>query len=323
MRKQAKKTVVVSAPAETTPAYRKVAVFAAVGLVIGLAWPSLAGVRIGPQVPGAKKGEALVADVDADGDATTTSGASRAAGDGATGVGAASARVAASAEPGRADAAQLDGSLGDAREDAAAALAVGPAIVVTSGVITACHDGKTRLDGDRCGKLRIDRLLVPKFEALASCPSALGLEAELEFAVELDFIKRSLRVSVGGKTKLPNTTTNGITSCLSDYVRDIDLSKLAKEHDRYLVRYGIEFAPARSRVAETAAGADAAPEPIERDLGVVLWDTALVRDEPRTGKVVARVVRGTRVKIIDSRKEWLEVKIGNKQGWIYRAALGR
>ena len=55
----------------------------------------------------------------------------------------------------------------------------------------------------------------------------------------------------------------------------------------------------------------------------VTWDTALVRSEPKTGKVLMRLVRGTRVKILGRRKDWYRVKIREKEGWIYRGALGR
>src|SRR5262245_4790653 len=48
----------IPAPADERPRWSRVGIFAGVGLVAGLAWPTLAGVRVGPDVPGAKDTEA-------------------------------------------------------------------------------------------------------------------------------------------------------------------------------------------------------------------------------------------------------------------------
>ncbi len=307
MAKVPKRPVVELGPVESTPAYRKVAAFAAVGLAVGLAWPSLAQVRIGPHVPGAKKGDE--AQVDEGGDAK----------DKPDGVASAAPTATADAKAGAAPHGRGDEAPKDGAENA-----LMRSVVVTSGVILGCQDGKEKIEPEHCGKLRLDRVLVPKLEALAGCPSALGLDATVELVVDVDFEKSALRVGFGKKSALPTTTTNGVTACLTDYVRDVELAKLAHEHRRYTVRYGLSFLAGGGKRAEADASESGAAEaPIDRDLAVVAWDTALVRDEPRTGKVILRLVRGTRVKVVDGRKEWLEVKVGNKQGWLYRAALGR
>ena len=54
--KKAKKAkpLQVKTPDNGAPKWMRVGIFSAAGLALGVAWPTLAGVRIGPQVPGAK-----------------------------------------------------------------------------------------------------------------------------------------------------------------------------------------------------------------------------------------------------------------------------
>src|SRR5579863_10221820 len=44
-------TVQVPSPAQDRPAWRVVGMIGAVGFVVGIAWPRLAGVRLGPNLP--------------------------------------------------------------------------------------------------------------------------------------------------------------------------------------------------------------------------------------------------------------------------------
>jgi hypothetical protein len=58
----------------------------------------------------------------------------------------------------------------------------------------------------------------------------------------------------------------------------------------------------------------------------VEWEVALVRDGPKTGKVIARLPRGTSVRIGPARDGWYPVKYGSDyagDGWVYRGAIGR
>jgi SH3-like domain-containing protein len=47
-----------------------------------------------------------------------------------------------------------------------------------------------------------------------------------------------------------------------------------------------------------------------------------VRKEPKTGEVVARLVRGTRVKLTGKQNDWYKIDHRGKTGWVYRGALG-
>ena len=107
----------------------------------------------------------------------------------------------------------------------------------------------------------------------------------------------------------------------------MSVSALEHEHPRYTVAYSVGFEtrqPASPAVATSAAAtssatsADAAAQ--------VAWEVALVRDSPKTGKVVARLQRGTTVRIGTPKEGWYPVQYGDdftRAGWVYRGAIGR
>ncbi len=312
----------VELPKDDGPgAHRKVALFAVVGLALGVAWPIAFGKHVGPNVPGIKK--------DADDDATAASTASASA----------AATLAAAAPTGLALSKVASSDDASSDDEKPAAPATKQLVTVDGGTITTCWHGKEKLEGARCGTLKLDRTLVPQLRQLTGCPSALGLTGDLNLSFDIDFEKKAIHVKKGKKTaavaterddgkaakvaELPSTTVSGILACVADYVRDLDAGKIAHDHGRYLVDFGLHFrAHTEAPVAKSEEDAPAA-EPTSDDVATIAWDSALLRDEPRTGKNVARLVRGTRVKILGSRKDWFEVKMGNRQGWLYRSAIGR
>ncbi len=320
----------VDVPQDEGPgSHRKVAVLAAIGLVIGVSWPVLAGKHLGPNVPGMKKD--ADDDVHAAGSGTANAGTTPSAL--ATGI--ALSKVASADE-----------------SETPAPPATKQTVTVDGGTIVTCWHGKEKLDGARCGTLKLDRTFVPNLRQLSSCPSALGLTGALSLTFDIDFDKKAIHVKKGKKSagpaadggnpksapptgaagasadvpsraELPTTTVSGILACVADYVRDLQAEKIPHDHGRYLVDFALHFRAHTE--APTAKVDEEAPvaEPAGDDVATIAWDSALMRDEPRTGKTVARLVRGTRVKILGSRKDWFEVKMGNRQGWLYRSALGR
>jgi hypothetical protein len=90
--------------------------------------------------------------------------------------------------------------------------------------------------------------------------------------------------------------------------------------------------PAKAPSATPAPAAQAAP--VVADAGTdapaesaqVEWTVGIVRDEPRTGKVVARLPRGTALRVGPLKNGWYPVRYGDgfaSEGWLYRGALGR
>jgi hypothetical protein len=58
----------------------------------------------------------------------------------------------------------------------------------------------------------------------------------------------------------------------------------------------------------------------------VEWEVAIVRDAPKTGKVIARLPRGTPLRVGPAKDGWYPAKYGDGfagDGWIYRGAIGR
>ncbi len=118
----------------------------------------------------------------------------------------------------------------------------------------------------------------------------------------------------------------GILRCATDYVRDIATDKIGHKFSKYRVLYTLKFYPPGTRLNEQGApeSEQAEEEKSEKaNIATVSYDTALIRDEPRTGKVIARLVRGTRVEILGREKDWYRVRIrSKKEGWVYRGAIG-
>ena len=130
----------------------------------------------------------------------------------------------------------------------------------------------------------------------------------------------------------------------------------AHEHQRYTVAYSAIFAPgaakgsdddkvaskgdkdrsersAKEAPDEKEEKSEPAPAPVKADKpdlasgeAQVAWEVALVRDTPKTGGLVARLPRGSKVKVGSSKDGWFQIKFGEgyaHEGWVYRGAIGR
>src|SRR6185369_12999842 len=95
--------------------------------------------------------------------------------------------------------------------------------------------------------------------------------------------------------------------------------------------YGLSFYPPGKHPEEAApaegdADGGAAGSTTDRidatGTAIVSWDTALVRKDPKDGDVVARIVRGTKVKILGRQSDWYKIDAGGKVGWVYRGSIG-
>jgi len=70
-----------------------------------------------------------------------------------------------------------------------------------------------------------------------------------------------------------------------------------------------------------AAGTTTSESPAS-GMATVVWDIVLVRDAPKTGAVVGRIMRGSRVKVVAHQGEWYRVAFGTTEGWVYRGTIG-
>ncbi|XXX80415.1 SH3 domain-containing protein [Sorangium sp. So ce134] len=289
-------TVDIPRPGDEQPVWSRVGVIALVGFVVGVAWPRLAGVRIGPSVPGDLKPTAETA-------------------------AAAAPPAPAAAAPGTAEPEAKPPEPAKNQQQ----------VVVGPGRITRCSDKKNKKIED-CGELQFDPIALPRLKELAQCPAALGVDGKLPIGFELNFEKKEVQVVKGKKTSLPAATVSGILQCAAREFSNVSLEEVPHKHRRYSLVYTATFHPpgASAEAAKPEAGGEeqeqaagtTTSETAVSGLATVSWDTALVRGAPKEGDVVMRLVRGTRVKLVGRQNDWYKVEHRGKTGWMYRGAIG-
>lgn len=290
--------VEIPCPGADQPVWSRVGIVAVLGFVVGIAWPRLAGVKIGPSVP---------ADLAAKVEATS----------------------AASAAPRAPASSAAPSPSASAAEPAAAPASNQELVVVGPGKIIKCYDKRDKKIDD-CEKLLFDPIAVKRLRALASCPSAVGLEGKMGVIFEVDFRKKRVFVKKTKKNALPSATVNGVVKCAAREFAHAPLDEVPHKHKHYVLEYPITFYPP-GKHPEGAAGDAGDGEPAagattsEADASgtaIVAWDTAPVRKEPKDGAVVHRFVRGTKVKIVGKQNDWYKIESNGKVGWVYRGAIG-
>jgi hypothetical protein len=304
------------------PSWLRVGMFAVVGLVVGIGWPRVFGIRLGPSAPvaaseaqsGARPSDpppALPANVVA-------------ASPSANGVNPQAAAAVAS------NATSVDSNTST--------------VEVKRGVVISCKtDTGETLKGAACGGLDFDAIALPRLKRLSHCPTADGADGKLSVLFGLDFESNKVRIDVGRSTTIENKDTFGV--CLNGAFDKVSLGAMAHDNQRYTVSYSVRFAPRGSVQPATAGGAPVADNgastgtgsstpaapvsptaDVAGDTAQVVWEVAIVRDTPRTGQVVARLQRGTAVKLAEGKEGWYRVKYGasfNSEGWVYRGAVGK
>ena len=293
------------------PVWARVGVIAVVGFAIGIAWPRFAGVQLGPAPPD-------------DGPRASDS-------DG----------VASSVDSSVPSGVVSQTAVGSPR---APAPVLSQTVAVKRTDVLSCRDLANKVV-DTCDRPDFDTLFMPMIKELDKCPSAAGLAGKLSIGFDVDFESGKVRPIQGKSTTIPRTTVEGIWNCVIDGIKRIRVSGLRHDQRRYTVFYsGFFFPPGkivdpdmqsdepirdlRPDVAMSDDRPDEAPGSSKESgdsLGTaqVVYDTVLVRDEPKTGKVVARLVRGTRVEILSKNDSWYRIKFEQREGWVYRGALAQ
>ncbi|MFO0659515.1 MAG: SH3 domain-containing protein [Polyangiaceae bacterium] len=286
-------SLIVEVPqrADDSPRWVNVGIIAAVGFAIGVIWPRLMGVELGPSPPNDARNAAAV-----------TSGASSAARPATSSARTAtSANAATSAVPG-----------------ATPMSANEQTVVVANGVVNKCKDKKgDNLSGAKCGTLDLDSVVLQPLSTLARCPSAVGLAGKIPLTLDVDFTRKSAKVNRNTikQASLPTTTVNGILSCAEKALANVSIESLQHEHQKYNVVYNLTFyppgkGPSAGDVAkpgeddaEKAHATNAVGTQVE-----VAWPVVQVRDVPKTGGVVGRVLRGVKVKVLAQDKDWYKIE---------------
>ena len=284
-------------PEADRPAWGKVGLIAAAGFAIGILWPSLTHTRIAPNPPNDNGTPAVV--------------------DPAPVKSAAPAVSASAALP-----------PGDSRAPVAAAtseigLTVGP------GIILHCRDGADALDD--CGALEFDPIAVPRIKSLAQCPAAAGAVGKLSIGFDVDFRRSAVKVLLGKSSTLVHDKGEALIRCADKAFDKLSLAEVPHQHRHYTLFYTATFAPApgrppktveRSRTARRARASSAVSESPASGFATVGWDVAIVRDAPKTGGIVTRVLRGSKVKVVAHQGDWYKVQYGSSEGWVYRGTIG-
>ncbi len=308
MRKDAPLAVDVPSPDRDSPAWVRVGVIATIGFVIGIAWPRLVGVRLGPSAPS---------------DTTSVS---------ASGAHAPSARASQAEAPPASVAAKPSASVAAPAASSAPPPPLGPPTVsVPKGAILSCKtdEGETKR-GKECGSLAsIDAVVLPRLKKLPHCSAAEGQSGKLSFLVIADFGSGRISWDIGKSSTVGNL--DGLKSCLQTDFHGVSLlSSAAHDNPKYNVAYTATFtSPEPAKPAEEAKpAAEEKPAEAQPASGeaTVAWEVALVRDVPKTGSVVARLPRGAKVKIGSVKEGWYAIKYGDdfkSDGWVYRGAIGR
>lgn len=294
-------------PGSETPVWSRVGLIAVAGFVVGMAWPRLAGIKIGPSVPADLR---VAVDSPAKGSSS------------------AAARASAPVAHGSASAVPPAPSASDNPPEGAAANQ--ELVVVGPGKISKCSDKKDKKIDD-CEKLLFDPIAIKRLRELARCPSALGLSGKLSIGFEVNFDKKEVQVKAKKGSSLPSSTVAGVIQCAGREFSNVSLEEVPHKHRHYTLVYGVTFYPPGKHPEGAAQGETTDAEPVAgattaeseaSGTATISWDTALLRKDPKDGEVVARIVRGTKVKIVGKQNDWYKIESGPKAGWVYRGAIG-
>jgi hypothetical protein len=281
--------VEVPRPEQDRPELGRVGIIAAAGFAIGVAWPWLAGVRLVPSPPKEEPVEA-------------TAPSAMPSGSTAVPQVAPPAVLAASAPaPQRTDAETTK---------------------ISDPQITACRDGSGKKKKE-CDKVGADDRVRPHLAALTACQGAQGASETLSVGIELSFVEQKITdVFAGKSTTFSKERAHALIDCAKKELESVRLDGLGHEHDAYTVFYFVEFVPPGTVLAPAANAQEETAD--ASGFATIVWDVAVVRDQPDEGKIVTRLRYGTRVAVSARRGKWYEVKYDAKgaKGWVHRNALG-
>jgi hypothetical protein len=216
---------------------------------------------------------------------------------------------------------------GPSASAASAPTAGPPHVVVSKGVVVGCRteDGEA-LKGDKaCGAVTgLDAIARPRIAHLRDCSAAEGVTGKLSLVFGLDFKGNRINVELGRGSTVPNLESIG--GCVKQSFAGVSLGAMDHEHPRYTVSYNATLGPGEPGVPLSALGAASGGVSADAPTASVVWEVAIVRESPRTGQVVARLQRGTKVRVGQGQENWYRVRYGagfTTEGWVYRGAIGR
>lgn len=272
--------------------FGRVGIIAVVGFGIGMLWPHLAGVRLVPGLP-----------------TPATEGSADLSG---------APPPQSSVSPGL-----------PAAEPAAPPPEPKPEsrLTISDPQITGCRSKAGKRE-QTCDPIDFDRVSKSHLENLAHCEGADDVDGVLSLGFELDFGTETIKaISSGKSTSLEQKKVDLLLACAKKEFANVSLTGIPHQHAGYSVYYRLEFTKGATpgEAEQDAAAVDEGEVTEASGRATVAWDVALVRSAPsRDGKVVARILSGTRVVVTGRRGDWYRIKYDAKgnQGWVFRTAIG-
>jgi hypothetical protein len=284
--------VEVPAAGQDKPRIGRVLVITLIGFAVGVLWPRLAGVKLVPSAP--VEGS------------ESNAGAEPAASDSAEPEAPPAAKSVPASEP----------------EQEPAAPQASDRVKVSEPKVTSCRDAK----GERhssCDAIDIDASARPKILALAACKGAESVQGTLSVGLELDFATGKVSDVLEGKsTKLPKPAADALIECAKKEFSTLSLKGVKHEKQKYTVFYIADFLPPGAKADEPESASEKVTAASGR--ATVGWEVAIVREHPKDGEIIARVMRGTRVVVTGRDGDWYRIKFDAKgsEGWVFRTAIG-
>jgi hypothetical protein len=254
-----------------------------VGFVIGVAWPKLAGVKIGPSAP------------------TDTV-----------------ASAASSVDLPAPVAAQVTAST----PAVASSVAPAPVLItVGRGVVLSCksEEGES-FKGKECGMVpAFDAVAQPRLKKLASVPSLANAKGKIGVTFILDFKSKKVAVDLGRSSTIKDDSAKAF---LKEQFQDVSLGPIVHDQEKYTMSYGITFGEAPASTPGTTPGTST-PSSSSSDVEVtwdvaIVRDAphtgTIIARLPRGTKVQTGTSQAGWYEITYGS--------GNK-GWVYRSAIGK
>jgi len=204
--------------------------------------------------------------------------------------------------------------------------------------VLSCKNAKGKAQ-DECDTPDFDRTIGPKLKGLAKCGAVSGLNGKLSVGFDLEFNRNKWKLVRGKSTTLPEKAALPVWQCLENDLQKLVLDDVTHKHARYSMFYTVQIVPPGKTadielMPEPEKGEDKkaskGAEPDEGKAkegglgsGSVVYDAALVRDEPKEGKVIARLMRGTKVELLVKKGGWYKIRFGDREGWVYSGSIAQ
>lgn len=198
-----------------------------------------------------------------------------------------------------------------------------------AGILSCKTEDGESLKGKDCGGLAgLDPLVQTRLKRLAQFPAASENPGKLNVVLGLDFKNNRISVESGKSSTVKDVES--LKAFVAGEVKSMSLKSVDHTNERYSVVYVVNISngsEAGATPSATSGPTSSAPTAaLPEGTAAVAWETAIVRDAPHTGAIVAHLPRGTQVQLGTSDGGWYKIKFGPtfaSEGFVYRGAIGK